>query len=672
MHLDGRIYIAGGMNSNTCCNALRTFEVYDIAGNAWAALPDLPLGLNHPGMTAVNGTVYVVGGFIQGPKASARAFAYDVAARTWRELPQMPVKAAAPGVVTYLGKVWVFGGTAQDSWKGAGGRNVQVYDPSTNAWTVVNSAMPMGKQHIGAAVLGTKVYISPGRMPREDNTCQEYDLATNTWRVMNPMPGTARTGAVNSWPMVDGRFYYIGGETSSTASKEVHEFTPDASGGTWRRMRDYPTGLHGVGPVAVGNRIFVVGGGTSLNVTGRTDRVYVTTVSDAGQEPAVIGFPSSTATIPEGGGPLTLAVTRSGTTGSAVSASWSVIGGTAQPGTDVAAVGGTVSFAAGQTTASIAIGIIDDALVEGPEGFQVALSGASSGAVIGANGQAAVTIADDDVAASAGTLSFAASSVSVGESAGTVTLTVTRTGGSAGAVSVAWSTADGVAAAGSDYAASGGELSFAAGQTSATLSVSILADAATEGSETFTVSLSAPGGGAQLGMPSTAMVTIVDDDAGGTVLAYDDFESGWGGYTSGGSNAQLLSDGHAGGTTAAAVSDDLIDRSAFWTTGSLDATGHAAITIAFRIDATSCTSIDHRLMVSFWTGTAWQQVAELRYGVDFANESPAQRSIVIDRSQVALPDALRLRFEADTGRGFRKIYLDDITITGSPAPSAGG
>jgi transposase len=111
-----------------------------------------------------------------------------------------------------------------------------------------------------------------------------------------------------------------------------------------------------------------------------------------------------------------------------------------------------------------------------------------------------------------GVLAFNTASFKTGEG-GPAVLTVTRTGDSAGAVSVTYSTADGTAVSGSDYAGvSNGTLSFADGETVRNIYVSMMNDAAVEANETFVVSLSAPTGGATLGAQSQATVTIVDDD----------------------------------------------------------------------------------------------------------------------------------------------------------------
>ena len=115
-----------------------------------------------------------------------------------------------------------------------------------------------------------------------------------------------------------------------------------------------------------------------------------------------------------------------------------------------------------------------------------------------------------------GNLRFATANVNVGEG-GAATLAVQRVGGDDGAVSVSWSTSDGTATAGADYAAGGGTLSWADNDDAPkTLTVQTLEDGAVESDERVNVVLSNPTGGAGLGAPSAATVTILDDDTTGT------------------------------------------------------------------------------------------------------------------------------------------------------------
>jgi hypothetical protein len=61
-----------------------------------------------------------------------------------------------------------------------------------------------------------------------------------------------------------------------------------------------------------------------------------------------------------------------------------------------------------------------------------------------------------------------------------------------------------------DYVTTAGTLTFGVNETSRTITIPILADSLQEGPESFTVTLSTPTGGATLGVPVAATVTIVD------------------------------------------------------------------------------------------------------------------------------------------------------------------
>lgn len=120
-----------------------------------------------------------------------------------------------------------------------------------------------------------------------------------------------------------------------------------------------------------------------------------------------------------------------------------------------------------------------------------------------------------------GSFAFSAAAFSVAESTSEATLTVTRSGGTAGSVSINFATANGSATAPADYQSTTGTLAFGPGETVRTIDVNLVSDLADEADETFTVTLSSPTGGATLGTPSTATVTITDDDAAPTVAITD-------------------------------------------------------------------------------------------------------------------------------------------------------
>ena len=108
-------------------------------------------------------------------------------------------------------------------------------------------------------------------------------------------------------------------------------------------------------------------------------------------------------------------------------------------------------------------------------------------------------------------IQFSAAEYSVNENNGGATVTVARTSG-VGTASINYATSNGTATAGTDYTATSGTLNFAAGETSKTFTVPILDDSVFEGNETINLTLTNPAGGAALGSPSTATLTVVDNE----------------------------------------------------------------------------------------------------------------------------------------------------------------
>ncbi|HHV71592.1 MAG TPA: hypothetical protein GXX38_03135 [Clostridia bacterium] len=109
-----------------------------------------------------------------------------------------------------------------------------------------------------------------------------------------------------------------------------------------------------------------------------------------------------------------------------------------------------------------------------------------------------------------GSLQFDKASYTVNEKDGSATITVKRTGGSDGTVTVEYASADGTAEAGKDYTETKGTLTFKSGETSQTFTIPVFKDILIEGEETVKLSLSNPTGGASLGSQKTAELTIED------------------------------------------------------------------------------------------------------------------------------------------------------------------
>lgn len=113
-----------------------------------------------------------------------------------------------------------------------------------------------------------------------------------------------------------------------------------------------------------------------------------------------------------------------------------------------------------------------------------------------------------------GTLYFKSATYSVSEGSASATITVGRQNGSVGTVGVSYATTSGgTATAGSDYTTTSGTLSWTEGDTAdKTFTIPIVNDSAYESNETINLAITSATGGAVLGTPNTAVLTINDND----------------------------------------------------------------------------------------------------------------------------------------------------------------
>jgi hypothetical protein len=228
--------------------------------------------------------------------------------------------------------------------------------------------------------------------------------------------------------------------------------------------------------------------------------------------PGLIDFTSLHYDVNETEGQATVTVQRLGGVGGAVSVDYSTSDGSATAGTDYAATSGTLNWAAGDSAdQTFTIPVTWDGRAEGTESVSLALTNPGGGADLGPASAAVVRIGDDGAS---GPLALSSTAYRLGETAGTATITVKRTGGSLGGpVTIHYATSNATATAGADYTAASGTLAFAPGETRKTITVHVTSDSAHEADETFHLTLSNPGGGASLATPTSATVTITDDDA---------------------------------------------------------------------------------------------------------------------------------------------------------------
>jgi Ca2+-binding RTX toxin-like protein len=222
----------------------------------------------------------------------------------------------------------------------------------------------------------------------------------------------------------------------------------------------------------------------------------------------------SSSSVNEDGSNLIYTFTRSGNNTNSLTVNYS-LGGTATLNTDYRQFGatsftgttGTITFAAGASTATLTIDPTADTTFESNETVAVTLA-AGSDYIVGKTTPVTGTITNDDLRPTIN-LSSSQTIVEGKTNPQNVTYSVTLSNASSQTISVRYLTANASATAGSDYTATTGTLTFNPGETSQVINIPILNNSLNEADESFILSLTSPTN-ASLGTIKSVTTTITD------------------------------------------------------------------------------------------------------------------------------------------------------------------
>ena len=195
---------------------------------------------------------------------------------------------------------------------------------------------------------------------------------------------------------------------------------------------------------------------------------------------------------------------------------------------------------------------------------------------------------------------------------------------------------------------------------------------AAAGSYTVTLTVNDGNGGTD---NDTSTADISAAAGGWTVLTYDDFESGWGNYSSGGADCMLYNRGtyaHQGGS-AADIQDNSSTASSFYYTNGIDVNtpGYTEIKVEFYFYAVSMDNSNENFLVQYYDGATWHTVADYAEGTDFNNNQFYFKTVTISESEYTFPANMKIRFLCDASGNRDDVYIDEITVSatgGTPPP----
>ena len=255
--VEGKVYVVGGFDGSG--EPVATVEAYDPATDRWTQRASIPSPLHHVNVAGVGGKLYVVGGLTGSSfTASGTTLVYDPALDSWAPLTSMPEASerGASGVAVLDGRIVVAGG-----FRGGSVTDASVFDPQTNAWSPLQP-LAVARDHLAAAAVGGRVYAVTGRAGGVLKAALEVlDASNGSWSRRADIL-TARGGVAAA--ELSGRLVVLGGEGNRADPAGIFHQAESYDPGTdsWRSEPPMQTGRHGIGAAVVGNRLFVPGGAT--------------------------------------------------------------------------------------------------------------------------------------------------------------------------------------------------------------------------------------------------------------------------------------------------------------------------------------------------------------------------------------------------------------------------
>ena len=190
-----------------------------------------------------------------------------------------------------------------------------------------------------------------------------------------------------------------------------------------------------------------------------------------------------------------------------------------------------------------------------------------------------------------------------------------------------------------------------------------------------TYSLSVRANDAAGNQSSASSISATTQSAGGggaDVLLQSYFESGWDGWTDGGSDCARYSGSRSyEGSYSIRLRDNSGSRSAMTASG-YDLIDYDQVTIEFFFYANSMENGED-FWVRFNGGGGWQTVASYARGTDFNNNTFYTATVTLDASSYNFGSNSQFRFQCDASANGDQVYIDQVTITGisGSARSAG-
>lgn len=223
----------------------------------WKQLTSLPEGYYCGEAVSLNNEIYFVAGRNDISRTSL-FYKFNPKTNQWIKLADVPNPAINLALAAVNGKVYAIGG---DRFQNTN----REYNLQTNTWKILKP-MPTARQHIDCGVYENNIFISGGLTSWKtiSKKHEVYNASTNTWLEKAAIPSLRNNAAVIT---LDSLIYVIGGAgTKEDIWGDILTIeTYNINSNKWVKKNDLPLLLFKPGAVVVNNEIIVMGGQTLIN-----------------------------------------------------------------------------------------------------------------------------------------------------------------------------------------------------------------------------------------------------------------------------------------------------------------------------------------------------------------------------------------------------------------------
>jgi len=270
--LDGKLYVFGGFLSGTAAGL--EAAVFDLATRTWSTLSPMPETLTHAGRASDGRYLYFAGGFIgDGPGPSVdHVWKYDPELDAWTELPPLPADRGGGALALLDGKLHFFGGAVHlegeeyfsadygDHW------TLALANPS-RGWTAL-APLPNPRNHLGGCAVNGRIFAIGGQHLNDETAGDQpsvdiYDPASDRWSPGPDLPLPVGHLTSNTIAYRERVLVVSGVSYDSRSLDTVFELGPELT--AWRELTPLPQPRHSPVSDVLGDTLIVTGGSLKLD-----------------------------------------------------------------------------------------------------------------------------------------------------------------------------------------------------------------------------------------------------------------------------------------------------------------------------------------------------------------------------------------------------------------------